>query len=415
MSSSTLSRRRFLGTTVGAGLVGVSAGTTTRLAFGDPNDPATGDILVSVFLRGGADGLSLIPAYGDPDYARVRPTIAVPRPGQANGALDLNGYFGMHPAMRNLYQTAWGNGHLAVVHAVGLPDAESDTRSHFEAQDYWERSSVDISLRTGWIGRYLGAAGATSVVSGVGIRSALPVALHGFSGTLAVYSLNGFRLDGFPSADMASVGAQLNAMYASVPGPLGSAARSALTATELISTAGGIGTQNGAVYPNTGAGRDLRAVAQLIRANIGLRAACVDVGGWDMHENMGTPASGQMADRARQLADALAAFYTDLGTGMNEVTVVTMSEFGRTVEENGSGGLDHGRGSCMMVMGGSIRGGVYTNWPTLRAGLDRNDDLLVTTDFRTVLAEIVQKRLDPAALGSVFPGFGVPTLLNLAQ
>lgn len=415
MTTSTLSRRRFLGTTVGAGLVGVSAGTTTRLAFGDPNDPSTGDVVVSIFLRGGADGLSLIPAYGDPDYARLRPTIAVPRPGQTNGALDLNGYFGMHPAMRNLYQTVWGNGHLAVVHAVGLPSSESDTRSHFEAQDYWERSSVDISLRSGWLGRYLGASGATSVVSGVGIRSALPVSLQGFSGTLAVYSLNGFRLDGFPSGDMASVGTQLNAMYAATGGPLGAAARSALSATALVSSAGAFQPQNGVVYPNTGAGRDLKAVAQLIRANIGLRAACVDVGGWDMHENIGTPASGQMADRARGLADALTAFYNDLGTGMNEVTVLTMSEFGRTVKENGSGGLDHGRGSCMLVMGGRVNGGVYTSWPTLGAGLDDDRDLDVTTDFRTVLAEVVQKRLNPAGLGSVFPGFSPPAFLGLAQ
>ncbi len=174
--------------------------------------------------------------------------------------------------------------------------------------------------------------------------------------------------------------------------------------------------RNGAVYPNTGAGRDLKAVAQLIRANIGLRAACVDVGGWDMHEELGTPASGQMADRAKGLADALAAFYTDLGADMAEVTVLTMSEFGRTVKENGSAGLDHGRGSCMLVMGGNIRGGVYvTDWPGVGAGADDDRDLDVTTDFRTVLAEIVQKRLDPAGLGSVFPGFAVPPLLNLAQ
>lgn len=412
---SDLTRRRFLAY-AGAGAGGLSLGTTTRVAFGDPADPSRGDVVVSVFLRGGADGLSLVVPFGDPDYARLRPGIAVAPPGRSAGALDLNGYFGLHPAMAALYGGLWTNGRLAVVHAVGLPDAESDTRSHFEAQAYWERASANLLVRDGWLARQLGAEGASSVVAGVGLRSSLPAALRGSGTAVAVRSIDGFRLDGFDRGEVAAVGAELGRMYQGVPGPLGLAARSALSATELIAAAGGdrFGVQNGAVYPASGLGRDLRSVAQLIRAGIGVRAACVDTGGWDMHEDMGTAANGQMASRAKDLADALAAFAADLGPALAEVTVLTMSEFGRTVRQNGSGGTDHGRGSALFVMGGSIRGGIYGRWPGL-APQDEDRDLEVTTDMRTVLAEVLQRRLDSPAVGAVLPGFAVPALLGLAD
>jgi uncharacterized protein (DUF1501 family) len=402
----TLTRRNFL-TYSAAGGAGLALGGTTRLALGDPNDPATGDVLVCVFLRGGADGLSLVAPYGDPDYATIRPRIAVPPPSQANGALDLNGFFGMHPAMTDLFSSAWANGHLAVVNAVGLPASESDTRSHFEAQDYWERSSANPSVRSGWLGRHLATSGASGAAAGIGLRSSLPVSLKGFNGAISVRSIGGFRIDGFPSSDLASVQTQLNRMYAAAPGLFGEVGRGALTATSLVAQAGGgrFPPQNGAVYPRTGLGTDLRSVGELIRAQVGLRAAAIDVGGWDMHDDMGTVASGPMADRARQLSQGLAAFYTDMGAAMSEVTVVTMSEFGRTVKENGSNGTDHGRGSCMFVMGGGIKGGVYGPWPGVVENADPDRDLSVTTDFRTVLSEVVRKRLDNPNAAQVFPGY----------
>lgn len=410
----TLTRRRFLGYSTAAG-AGLAAGTTTRLAFGDPNDPATGDVVVAVFLRGGADGLSLVPPFGDADYAPLRPRIAVPAPGPVGGALNLNGFFGLHPAMTDLYTTAWANGHLAVVHAVGMPASESDTRSHFEAQDYWERTSANPLVRTGWLARHLASSPSSSNVAGIGLRSALPVSLRGYSGAIAVRSVNGFRIDGFPSRDMASVQSALTTMYASAPGPFAQSGREALQAADLIAMAGGnrFPPQNGALYPRTDLGDSLQAVGQLIRARVGVRAVAVDTGGWDMHDDMGTSTSGQMADRANRLSQALAAFYTDMGTAMAEITVVTMSEFGRTVKENGNNGTDHGRGSAMFVMGGGIKGGVYGRWPGVVDNSDPDRDLTVANDFRTVLAEVLRKRLDNANVAQVFPGFTDPGALGL--
>ncbi|MPY94594.1 MAG: DUF1501 domain-containing protein [Acidimicrobiia bacterium] len=412
-----LSRRRFptWGSAVGGGLLLAAGGVTGRLAFGTPNDPSAGDTLVVLFLRGGADGLSLVPPFGEQSYYDLRPGIAVPRPGQANGALDLNGFFGLHPAMAPLYDGPWSRGQLAVVNATGWPREVTTTRSHFEAQDYWERSSTSPGVRSGWVARHLAGIGAADPVPALGWGSSLQVSLRGFPGSLSTGRLNSFGLRGFPSGDVDEVEAALATMYAAAPAPLGTTATALLGAIDAMAGAVDIPPGNGVTYPSNGLSTSLREVAQVIRANVGLRAAALDVGGWDLHDDMGTAADGPMAGRAGQVAEALAAFADDLGPLLDEVSVVVMSEFGRTSKENGNGGTDHGRGSSMLLMGGGIRGGLYGEWPTLLDDTDPDRDLTVTTDFRTVLAELLTVRLQNPAVDQVFPGFTAPTALGIAE
>lgn len=385
-----------------------------RLAFADPNNPALGDTLVVLFLKGGADGLSLIAPVAEPKYYDRRPGIAVPQPGQTNGGLNLNGFFAMHPGMNELFSSAWADGKLAVVHAAGLPSSVSDTRSHFEAQDYWERSTVNPAVRSGWAGRLLTASSGLGSLPAVGLKSALPVSLRGFGDAISMNGSDSFKLDGFGETDRAE--SVLASLYSDAPAPLGTVGSRVLEVVDLIQAANpdAIAPGNGVTYPDNGLAERLKEVAQLIRANLGLRVACVDFGGWDMHDDMGGTGGGQMATQAAELGDSLAAFYKDLGPLMNEVTLVTMSEFGRTIKENGSNGTDHGRGSAMLVMGGGVNSGVYTDWP----GLDDPDpdrDLTVTTDFRTVLAEVVERRFGGADPAVVFPGFAPPAYLGVVR
>lgn len=412
-----LSRRRFLtwGSAVGGGLMLTAGGVSGRLAFGTPNDPSSGDTLVVVFLRGGADGLSLVVPFGEQAYYDRRPTIAVPPPGRPDGALDLNGFFGLHPAMASLYNGPWARGQLAVINATGWPREVTTTRSHFEAQDYWERSSTSPGVRTGWVARHLASIGATDTLPALGWGSSLQVSLRGFPGSVSTGRLNSFGLRGFPSGDLDEVEAALGAMYATTAEPLGSTATALLGAIDSLAGASGIPPGNGVTYPGDGLSTSLREVAQVIRANVGLRAAALDIGGWDLHDDMGTSAAGPMAGRAGQVAGAITAFAEDLGPMLDEVSIVVMSEFGRTSRENGNGGTDHGRGSTMFLLGGGIRGGLYGQWPTLDDATDPDRDLTVTTDFRTVLAEVLTQRLDNPAVDQVFPGFTPPAALGVAR
>ncbi len=413
---SGLSRRRFLtGSALGGGLLLTAGGVSSRLAFGTPNDPTTGDTLVVLFLRGGADGLSLVPPYAEQAYRDLRPTIAVPGPGRAGGALDLNGFFGLHPAMAALYNGPWSRGQLAVINATGWPREVTTTRSHFEAQDYWERSSTTPSVRNGWVARHLASIGATDNVPAMGWGSQLQVSLRGFNGSVSTGRLNSFGLRGFPGGDVPEVEAALGTMYGGAADPLGPTGTALLGAIDSLVGASDLPVGNGVTYPTDGLSTSLKEVAQVIRANVGLRAAALDVGGWDLHDDMGTSTDGPMAGRAGQVGQALTAFADDLGDLMGEVTVVAMSEFGRTSKENGNRGTDHGRGSVMFVMGGGIRGGLYGQWPTLLDDTDPDRDLTVTTDFRTVLAELLTVRLQNPALDQVFPGFTAPPALGLAK
>lgn len=416
------SRRRFL---VGAGASAAGAlalpSLFPRYAFATPSQPSQADALVVVFLRGGADGLSLVPPFSDTTgYQALRGagsanSIAVPAPNPSNpnAALDLgvtaSGHsFGLHPAMTGL-KAVWDAGDLAIVHAAGLPASESPTRSHFEATDYCERGSANLAVTDGWLARYLEAAGVTGGLPAISYDNGLAMSLRGERRAMAMSSIEDFTVGGFWDGDL-GVDALSNVYTNATGDPFTQQGFDTLAAVGLVRDADPLQYDtNGGLYPTTGPGRwfaqGLREVAALLRADIGLRVACVDLDGWDHHDSMGTPTNGVTAQYAGGLSAALAAFRQDLGPLMNEVTVVTMSEFGRTIGVNGSGGTDHGRGGAMFVMGGNVNGGLYGNYPSGPLDDGPEGDLEVQNDLRRVLAEIVTKRGGLASAAPVFPGY----------
>ena len=404
-SEKPLSRRGLLGAAALTGLAG--AGVSTQLAYAAPG--STGDTLVVLSLHGGFDGLSALAPIGDPDYYRARPTIGVPKAQVIAG----DGSFGLHPALAPL-RPLWTSGKLAGVHAVGQPNP---TRSHFAAMEAMEHAAPGTSMRTGWLGRMLGATGASGPLGGVSIGAARPDRLFtGPAPSVSMASIDKFTLAG--DSGTRPRAAALRAMYADAPQLLAGPARAADRA--LTATAGVRATPytpaNGAVYPGTELGTALRAVARLIKAKVGLATAAVDCGDWDMHDALGTAVKGQrMHDNLTGLAQALAAFATDLGpAGMASVTLMTVSEFGRRVAENSSHGCDHGHGNAMLLLGGGVRGGkVYSEWPGLAPADLLAGDLRATTDYRSVIGEVLQKRCGAGALDEVFPGVR-PTSFGLA-
>jgi uncharacterized protein (DUF1501 family) len=389
------------GLLVGAGAMAAAAVTevaTPRMAFA-ASPAQRGDLLVVVSLRGGADGLSLVPPIGDPAYVSARPDIAV----HASQALRLDRTFGLHPGLASL-MPLWHQRQLAVVHAVGDSDG---TRSHFEATDAMERG-VNVSNRTstGWVDRYLTARGLRSgEFPALAIGSQTPAALRGPAPDFTVTDVERLRVQ-VPDSRRAATETALAQMYAGVAGPYADAARGTLSALRKLAPLRGAPyvPRQGATYPADGLGYALRQVAQVARADVGLEVACVDAGGWDMHEGMGTAGAGYAHDLIQRLGQALSAFARDLGPLLATTTLVTMSEFGRRVAQNGSGGVDHGHGSSMIVLGGGIRGGrVYGRWPGLGAKQLDDGDLRATTDYRDVLGELVHRRLGGRGLGTVFP------------
>ncbi len=391
-----LTRRRLL---AAAGLAGAIGVTGARFSFAAAGPK--GDTLVFVFLRGGMDGLSVVAPVGDPEYAKKRPTIAVPK----SVAIPLDRLFGMHPNMAPL-KKAWDARDLAVVHATGEPDG---TRSHFEAQDSFERGvAADSGIYTGWIDRAF-----TSRPSGlppfpsVAIGSAVPVSMRGPAPDFAVQQASDFRIQCPPDVEK-QYNTALGTLYADVAGNVGDDGRRTIRMISLLAARRGkvYEPANGAVYPANTFGQRLQEVASFIKSGSGLEAAAIDLDGWDLHAAAGGPSGGLMADMVTTLAGGLGAFYTDLGSAMNNITVVALSEFGRTPAENGSAGTDHGYGNCMFVMGGGIRGGkVYARWPGLGAKqLDDRGDLRVTIDYRDVLADVVMNRMGNSRVGDVFPG-----------
>ena len=411
--TTSLTRRGLRGRAAGAGAAGALAGLvgdglSTQLAFAAPT--YTGDTLVVLSLRGGFDGLSAIAPIGDADYYRARPGIALPKA----VAIAGDAMFGLHPALAPLLPM-WQSGNLAAVHAVGHPNP---TRSHFAAMEEMERAATGTSIRTGWLDRMLGVSGASGPLAGVSLGTAMPSRLlAGPSRDVSMQSVDGFTLAGDSAKRPMAVA--LRNLYADAPGLLAGpaqAADSALTATRVHRSAGTDTPANGAVYPATPLGDALRDVARLIRSRAGLMAAAVDSGDWDMHEGLGTAAEGQrMYDNLAETSAALAAFAADLGpAGMAGVTLVTVSEFGRRVQENGSRGVDHGHGNAMLVMGGGLRGGkVYGTWPGLHPSALVAGDLAAVTDYRSVIGEILQKRCGLGALTEVFPGVS-PSSFGLA-
>jgi uncharacterized protein (DUF1501 family) len=405
----SLTRRGLLGRTLATGaLAGLAgAGLSTRMAFAAA--PYAGDTLVVLSLRGGFDGLSAIAPIGDPEYYRARPNLALPK----SRVIAGDGMFGLHPALAPLLPM-WQGGKLAAVHAMGQPDP---TRSHFAAMEAMEAASAGTPIRTGWLDRMLGGTGVTGPLAGVSLGNAMPARLlAGPAPAVSMDTLDAFTLAG--ESARRPMTAALRAMYADAPAVLAGPARAAdaaMTATGTVRTTA-YTPAGGAVYPATDLGAALRDVARLIKARSGLVTAAVDCGDWDMHQALGTAVKGQrMYDNLTGLATALAAFAGDLGAdGMANVTVVTISEFGRRVQENASRGADHGHGNAMLLMGGGIRGGkVYGTWPGLSPDALIDGDLAAITDYRSVIGEILQKRCGFGALGTVFPGV-TPSSFGLA-
>lgn len=408
-----LSRRGFLRSSmaaIGAGMVGSTlqlGSASVALADG----PWTGDVIVVLSLRGGFDGLSAIVPAADPAYAAARPTIGVPT-GQL---LQLDAMFGLHPAMAPLLPL-FQSGGFAAVHAVGQADP---TRSHFDAMEEMERAAPGSGLRTGWIDRMVGVTGSATPFTACHVGDGSPsTSFNGPHPELSVGDAESFGIAGAGNAkERARMRAVLGALHSTGPAAVLKPARTTLG---VIGTLAGLGKATplpagGPQYPaNSGLGRALRDVAHLIKAGVGVRVAAVDFGGWDMHENLGGVDGGWMHNQLTELASALAAFAADLGDAFGRTTLVTLSEFGRRVSQNGSGGLDHGHGNAVLLLGGGVNGGrVYGRWPGLGAGALVEGDLAGTTDYRSILAEVLETRCG-VAVGSVFPG--VPSArLGLAR
>lgn len=363
--------------------------------------------LVVIFQRGAVDGLNVVAPYGESAYHRARPDIALGKPGKGeDSALDLDGFFGLHPAMAALLPY-WKDGSLAFVHASGSPDA---SRSHFDAQDFMEAGTPGVkSTRDGFLSRALESAQPVepSPLRAVALTSSMPRILSGGANAIAMTSVSQFGVRAGRATG--TVSASFEEMYAgAVNGGLSETAHDSFDAIRILGDAdpAAIRPDNNAAYPRNGLGRSLQQIAQLVRAGVGLEVAFADVGGWDTHANQGG-ATGQLANNLRQYAEAVAAFAKDLGSRMDEVTVVTVSEFGRTVKQNGNRGTDHGHGNVMQILGGGVRGGrVHGKWPGLSGSdLYEGRDLAVTTDFRDVFAEVLGTRMGVKDLATVFPGF----------
>jgi uncharacterized protein (DUF1501 family) len=408
-----LSRRIFL---KNGGMALVSLGFAPAFVARAAAGARTGGrILIAIFQRGAVDGLNMVVPFGERDYYAVRPTLAIPRPGGgADTALDLDGFFGLHPRLAPL-APYYAARQLAVVHACGSPD---DTRSHFDAQDYMETATPGVkSTRDGWINRYLHArehTGATPFRA-VALAPQLPRSLQGVEPALAIGQIGQFGIRAGADGDMTQ--ASFESQYATAANSvLETTGREAFEAVRMLKTANPrqYAPANGAEYPASAFGAALRQIAQLVKSNVGLEVAFAESGNWDHHANQGA-STGLLAGRLDDLARGIAALARDLGDRMQDVVVVTMSEFGRAVVENGSRGTDHGHGNAMLILGGNVRGGhVYGRWPGLAPEQRyQGRDLAVTTDFRTVFSEIVRGHLGLENTRDVFPGFAETQPLGL--
>lgn len=420
-----VTRRYFLKS---AGLTLFGAGCVPsfmrRTAFALDSSGRRRKVLVAIFQRGAVDGLNMVIPFAEKDYYSMRPTIAVPEPqahpatGAGPTAIDLDGFFALHPSLAQI-KPLFDAQQLAIIHAVGSPNS---TRSHFDAQDYMETATPGVkSTEDGWLNRYLAATPQAEATPfrAVAVAPRMPRTLAGHASSLVIDRIKDFRLLGRPDpppfqpATPAAEELAFEEMYASSTDPLFSTA--AAETFEAIRTLRRIGSENyqpasGAEYPHGKLGQDLQQVAQLIKADVGLEVAFSNVGGWDNHVNEGG-VEGQMANNLKELGDALTAFHKDLGHRMEDVVVLTMSEFGRTARENGNRGTDHGHANAMLVLGGRIKGGkVYGDWPGLKPGqLNQDRDLAMTTDFRDVFAEVVVRHLGAENTAAVFPEFTVAT------
>jgi len=361
--------------------------------------------LVVIFQRGAADGLNIVVPYREKNYYSMRPSIAIPQ----NLVVDLDGFFGLHPSLAS-FKPLYEQGHLAVVHAVGSPDM---TRSHFDAQDYMESGTPGLkSTQDGWLNRALQAEDLRCRCSrtpfrAVALGADVPRTLAGTVPAIALNNVNNFNVGGRGPAPSPAASA-FEAMYGDSGDKIfHPAGEETFEAVKMLRAANPsqYTPSAGADYPNSEFGNNMKQIAQLLKANLGVEVAFTDVSGWDTHQNQGS-VNGQLSNRLKDFSDSISAFWRDLGDGAGNVTLVTMSEFGRTARENGTGGTDHGHANAMFVLGGDMKGGkVYGKWPGLdNDQLNEGRDLALTTDFRDVLGEVVSHSLGAANLELVFPG-----------
>ena len=377
-----------------------------RLAFAPHNVAPRGDTLVVVFLRGAADILNMVVPHGEDAYYQLRPSLGIPRPDDSSAkqierAIDLDGFFGFHPSMHALLD-AWQSEQLAIIHACGAPD---ESRSHFKAMELMERGVDDErGPASGWIGRHLATlnTGNSSPLRAVGMGTRPQRSLSGTVPVSALRSIADFHLGGDQRA-LQQMRLALNMVYED--DVLGQDTLSLIDTLQELDPLT-YSASHLANYPDTEFGLALKQTAMLIKAEVGLEVSAIDVGGWDTHFAQGS-VNGLMPNLMKDLADGLAAFHADMQDYMKRLTTVTMSEFGRRASENGSLGTDHGHGSMMMVIGGNVHGGkVHGEWPGLGEGqLIGPGDLAVTTDYRDVLSEVLEKRLNNTATNEIFPNY----------
>jgi uncharacterized protein (DUF1501 family) len=375
---------------------------------GNSYDKRRKKILVAIFQRGAVDGLNMVVPFGEERYYQLRPSIAIPKPdGSPSSAVDLDGFFGLHPSLAPL-KPLYDARHLAIVDAVGSPDP---TRSHFDAQDYMESGTPGLKATSdGWMNRaLLKQNGPASPLRAVSLGSGLSRTLRGPNDAIAVNNLNDFQVKDQKS--QATFESMYDHSHDTVLHGTGKETFSAVKIMQSIQQQK-YTPANGAKYPGGKFGQNLQQIARLIKADVGVEVAFAEIGGWDTHVNE----ANQLSNNLREFGDSLAALYQDLGDRMEDVTVVTMSEFGRTVRENGDRGTDHGHANVMFAMGGDIRGGkVYGDWPGLGNDeqLYEGRDLNLTTDFRDVLGELVSRHMGNSNLNAVFPGYSNPKFRGL--
>jgi uncharacterized protein (DUF1501 family) len=369
--------------------------------------------LVVVFQRGAADGLNIVVPYREKNYYSMRPSIAIPQ----NQVLDLDGFFGLHPSLTT-FKPLYDQGHLAIVHAAGSPDT---TRSHFDAQDYMESGTPGLkSTQDGWLNRALQAEDLRHRCAGtceqhtafraLALGPDVPRTLAGKIPAIALNNVNGFTIAGRGPAPSPAASA-FQAMYAdSGDSILHSAGDETFNAVKMLRAANPAqyAPAANANYPASQFGNSMKQIAQLLKANLGVEVAFTDVSGWDTHQNQGS-VNGQLANRLTDFSASIAAFWRDMGDDAGDITLVTMSEFGRTAHENGTGGTDHGHANAMFVLGSNVKGGkVYGRWPGLdNDQLNEGRDLVLTTDYRQVLGELVAQTLGAGNLDVVFPGAAI--------
>jgi uncharacterized protein (DUF1501 family) len=408
--------RRFFITSGGVALASIGVGLSApsfleRVVLGQTRNSIAGGrrkTLVAVFQRGAVDGLNMVVPFGESAYYDVRPSIAIPKPatGNSDAAINLDGFFGLHPSF-SAFKPLWDSKRLAIVHAAGSPD---NTRSHFDAQDYMESATPGVkSTSDGWLNRYLQTKQDPdkSLFRAVSFTQTMPRVLQGKAPAIAVANLADFAIRAGKSSSNIQGG--FEEIYAhNVNDALAGMGRETFEAVNYLKKVNPAQykPENGAQYPRNPFGNSLLQIAQLIKSGVGLEVAFTDIGGWDTHVNEGN-SRGQLGNLLLQFSSGIAAFYQDLGQRMDDVVLLTMSEFGRTVRENGNRGTDHGHANAMFVLGNSVRGGkVYGQWPGLKTDqLYEGRDLALTTDFRDVFGEIAGKHLGNTNLKGVFPGY----------